>query len=110
MKLIRDNQDKVTVTRIQVRCKEFNPNVEKTLSPFLFRFLAALERVLTKDQWSELAAQLTSDRIKRRRKLEQLKKLLEKADDSDIAKFEAKIERKHAASNSDFQQITPENS
>ncbi len=108
MKLIRDDQDKAAVTRIQARCKEFNPNIEKALSSFLFRFLAVVEQALTKDQWSQLAAQLTSDRIKRRRKLEQLKKLLEKADDSDIAKFEAKIERKRVASNSDNSNISAE--
>ncbi len=106
MKLTQNDQVKATVTRIQALCKEFNPNIEKALSPFLLRFLIAVEQILTKEQWSELAAQLTSDRIKRKHKLEQLKKLLEKADDSDIAKFEAKIERKCIASNIDFQQKT----
>ena len=110
MKTIRDDKDKAAVARIQVRCMKFNPNIEKALSSFLFRFLAGLEQVLSNDQWSELAAQLTSDRVKRKRKLERLKELLEKADDSEIQKFEAKIERRHGASSSVLSQNTAENS
>jgi hypothetical protein len=110
MKLIRKESDKAMIARIYERCSSLNPNIDKGLSPFLFRFLEAADEVLTKEQWASVAERLTSERVKQKRILERLAKLGAKLEESDIAKLEQKLERRNASVDTDFAQKHAENS
>lgn len=108
MRLSLNKEAAVQLERVQTICKESNSHIEPVPSTFLFKVLKALEQVLSREQWREVASQATSERIKRKLIVERLLKLGEKLDESDIDKFEAKIERKQAASNTEFPQKSAE--
>lgn len=110
MRILLSDTSKAALVRIQARCSEINPATESAAGPFLIRFISAIESILSKDEWPALAEKMTSERIKRKRIEERLLRLGEKLDESDIDKFERKIERKIAVSNSDSVQKTAENS
>lgn len=98
MRLNLDQNGHDALKEIQARCRVLNAHIEEAVSPFLIQLLKSLNETLTKEHWEAVASQLTSARIKRKKLLERLIRLGDKVDESDIEKFELKLEKKRSAS------------
>ena len=110
MRLSLNQDGRAAIASIHERCKKINADLEPVISTFLYRLLVALDSVMTKDQWTEVAGQLTSERAKRKRLMERLKGIGDKIDEADVEKLERKVERRSVVSGSENSQNSAENS
>lgn len=107
MRLVLNERGHEALKRIQARCKEINPHIEPTMSAFLSDLLRAIDTTVSKAELKAIAERLTSDRIKRKLIREEILRIADQADESDVQKFVEKIAKKQAFQKSDFGEKQP---